>query len=40
MGTISQDGGRLMDTTNGILADKKQGQFVTQSQIPDPPVSP
>ena len=29
-----------MDTTNGILADKKQGQFVTKSQIPDPPVSP
>lgn len=40
VGTISQDGGRLMDTTNGILADKKQGQFVTKSQIPDPPVSP
>lgn len=36
VGTISQDGGCLMDTTTGTLVEKKQGQFVTKSQIPDP----
>lgn len=36
VGTASQDGGRLTDTTTGTLADKKQGQFVTKSQTPDP----
>lgn len=34
MGTISQDGGCLMDTTSDTVADKKQDQFVTKSQIP------
>ena len=36
MRTVSQDGGRLMGTTTGILVDEKQGQFVTKSQIPGP----
>lgn len=40
VGTGSQDGGRLMDTTTGILADKKQGQFVPSSRPPPLPRLP
>lgn len=40
VGTSSQDGGRLMDVSTGILANKKQGQFVTKSQVPEPRPSP